>query len=176
VMTTSPSTQLAPLHLPPGSGELDLSVFAIVSSLPEGIARRELTAALEALPGERATLHSATVRSPGPGNALWLSARDRQTGVCNVFSGIGEPGVVAEDIGTEVARAFLAQRASRTSVETHLADQLMLPIAIAGEGSFTCNALSLHSRTNLEVIHAFTGRRLRTWELAADRYRVALEA
>jgi RNA 3'-terminal phosphate cyclase (ATP) len=176
VMTTLPSQPLAPLHLPPSSGELDLSMFAIVSSLPEGIARRELTTVLEALPGERAALHSATVHSPGPGNALWLSARDRQTGVCNVFSGIGEPGLSAEDVGTEVARAFLAHRASGTSVETHLADQLMLPIAVAGEGSFTCHELSLHSRTNIEVIHAFTGRRLRAWQLATGCYRIVLEA
>lgn len=50
----------------------------------------------------------------------------------------------------------------------------MLPIAIAGAGSFTCNELTLHARTNMAVIQAFTGHRLRAWTLAPDRIRVAL--
>jgi RNA 3'-terminal phosphate cyclase len=52
----------------------------------------------------------------------------------------------------------------------------MLPIALAGEGSFTCDALTLHARTNIEVIAAFTGRRLRAWDLGGARCRVALHA
>jgi RNA 3'-terminal phosphate cyclase (ATP) len=59
-------------------------------------------------------------------------------------------------------------------VEEHLADQIMLPIALAGEGSYTCSALSLHTRTNLEVIHAFTGRRFSVWDLSESRYRLEL--
>ncbi len=109
------------------------------------------------------------VRSHGPGNALWLVARDEGTGVCNVFSAIGEANTGAEDIGRAVAEAFLAWHESGTSVEAHLADQLMLPIALAGRGSFTCNELTLHSRTNIEVIHAFTGHRLRAWDLGSSR-------
>src|SRR4029077_16152498 len=108
------------------------------------------------------------------GNAIWLVARDEGTGVCNVFSGIGDIGVPAEDIGHAVARQFLSWRASGASVEVHLADQVMLPIALAGGGSFTCNELTLHSRTNMEVIRAFTGHRLRAWDLGDSRFRVAL--
>jgi RNA 3'-terminal phosphate cyclase (ATP) len=105
---------------------------------------------------------------------MWLVARDEGTGLCNVFSAIGESGVPAEDVGREVATQFLAWRASGTSIEPHLADQVMLPIALAGAGSFTCNEVTLHARTNLEVIRAFTGHRLRVWELGASRFRVAL--
>jgi RNA 3'-terminal phosphate cyclase (ATP) len=105
---------------------------------------------------------------------MWLVARDDGTGVCNVFSAIGDIGVSAEDVGHAVARAFLAWRASGTSIEAHLADQVMLPIALAGEGSFTCNELTLHARTNIEVIRAFTGHRLRAWDLGESRFRVAL--
>jgi RNA 3'-terminal phosphate cyclase (ATP) len=171
VMTTQRSRFQA-LHLQP-STDVVLELTAIVAGLPEGIARRELTSAAELLAQERVQLRSATVRSAGPGNAIWISARD-QTGACNVFSAIGERGVSAEDVGVEVANSFLRWRKVMTHVEEHLADQLMLPIALAGEGSYTCSDLTLHSRTNIEVIHAFTGRRLRAWDLGDSTYRIAL--
>jgi RNA 3'-terminal phosphate cyclase (ATP) len=174
VMTASPSGSLAPLHLPPCTGELEIGAHAIVAGLSEGIARREVVAAAERLTGLRLGMTSASVHGPGPGNAIWLTARDARAGITNVFSQIGEPDVRAEDVGRAAADALLAWRVSGTSVEAHLADQVMLPIALAGEGSFTCEQLTLHARTNIEVIHAFTGRRLRAWDLGGSRFRVAL--
>jgi RNA 3'-terminal phosphate cyclase (ATP) len=174
VMTVTPSEVSAPLHLAESGVLARLELRAIVGGLSEGIARRELAAAAELLTDTPVTLASETVRSVGPGNAMWLVARDEGTGLCNVFSGIGESGVPAEDVGREVAEQFLAWRASGASIEPHLADQVMLPIALAGAGSFTCNELTLHARTNLEVIRAFTGHRLRVWDLGTSRFRVAL--
>jgi RNA 3'-terminal phosphate cyclase (ATP) len=174
VMTTSPSGPLAPLHLGESRAPLAVSLRAIVAGLSEGIARRELGAAAELLTDTPLELASATVHSPGPGNAIWLRARDAGSCVTNVFSAIGEVGVRAEDVGRAVAEAFLAWRATGASADAHLADQLMVPIALAGEGSFTCDALTLHARTNMEVIRAFTGHRLRAWDLGGSRFRVAL--
>jgi RNA 3'-terminal phosphate cyclase (ATP) len=177
VLTATPSGALVPLHLGDASGALaPLELHAIVAGLSEEIARRELAAATELLEGEPLSPTREIVRSPGPGNAMWLVARDEGTGVCNVFSRVGERGVPAEDIGRAVARDFLAWRASGTSVEPHLADQLILPIAIGGGGSFTTNELTLHALTNIEVIRAFTGRRLHAWELGESWFRVALRA
>jgi RNA 3'-terminal phosphate cyclase (ATP) len=174
VMTASPSERLTPIHLGESGVLSTLQLRAVVSGLSEGIARRELSAAAELLTDTPIELASESVRSPGPGNAMWLIARDEATGVCNVFSGIGDVGVPAEDIGRAVAESFLAWRASGTSIEAHLADQVMLPIALAGGGSFTCNELTLHARTNMEVIRAFTGHRLQAWDLGDSRFRVAL--
>lgn len=176
-LTCAPTPTLLPLYLPERRGDLSIEVEAIVSNIPEGIARRELTSVAEALPGTPVTLKSATVRSPGPGNAVWLTARPaEESAASNVFSAIGERGVSAEQVGSSVAEAFMRWRDTHTSVEEHLADQIMLPIALAGEGSYTCSALSLHTRTNLEVIHAFTGRRFTAWDLGDSRYRMELES
>jgi len=174
VLTATPSESLKPLHLGEGGVLGTLELKAIVSGLAEGIARRELASAAELLTSTPVSLTSETVRSAGPGNAMWLVARDEGTGVANVFSGIGDVGVRAEDIGQAVAQAFLAWRKSGASIEGHLADQVMLPIALAGAGSFTSSELTLHSRTNMEVIRAFTGHRLRAWDLGESRFRVAL--
>ncbi|WP_146653577.1 RNA 3'-terminal phosphate cyclase [Labilithrix luteola] len=176
VMTVLPSGPLAPIHLGESTVLSRLRLQGIVSDLSEALARRELTAAGELLKGHPVELASGTVRSPGPGNALWLVARDEGTGIGNVFSAIGASNADAEAIGRSVAEAFLAWRETGTSVEPHLADQLMLPIALAGGGSYTCSELTLHSRTNIEVIHAFTGHRLRAWDLGDSRFRIALVA
>lgn len=175
VMTSAPSARLRPLQLRPSTEPLALELSAIVAGLPEGIARRELTSAAELLHGTPLTMHSATVRSPGPGNAVWLVAQSRdEQAASNVFSAIGEVGVAAEQLGESVARAFLQFRDSQTSVEEHLADQIMLPIALAGSGGYTTSALSLHTRTNIEVIHAFTGQRFRAFALGPSRFRLQL--
>ncbi|MFO0685177.1 MAG: RNA 3'-terminal phosphate cyclase [Sandaracinus sp.] len=174
VLETRPSA-LAPLHLPRPSGTLSLAGHAVVSDLSENVARRELVALAEALPDHAMTRATSTVRSPGPGNAAWLVARDADTSVTNVFSGIGEPNVRAEDVGTAIAERFACWRVSGASVEEHLADQLMLPIALAGNGSFDCDVLSLHARTNDAVIAAFTGRRFEiTSRAGGARHHLAL--
>jgi RNA 3'-terminal phosphate cyclase (ATP) len=174
VMSIEPTGAWQPLHLGPSGVLAPLELMAIVSGLSEGIARRELSAAAELLSDAKLTLASETVTSAGPGNAMWLIARDEATGIVNVFSGIGDPGVKAEDIGHSVAKAFLAWRESGASVEEHLADQIMLPIALSGGGSYTTNVLSLHAKTNIEVIHAFTGKRFRCFDMGGSRFRVEL--
>lgn len=173
VMHTSPSGPLLPLHVPVPGGASDLALEAVVAGMPEAIARRELEAAAALLGEERVALRSSSVRSPGPGNAVWLTTRDQTIGTSNVFSAIGELDLDPDALGRSVAEAFLAWRASETSVEEHLADQLMLPIAVAGAGSFTCPRLTLHARTNIEVIFAFQGRRMQVRELARGGFQVA---
>jgi len=50
------------------------------------------------------------------------------------------------------AKDFLAHDAP---IEKHLCDQLLLPLALAGGGSFRTTAPTAHSLTNAEVIRAF---------------------
>jgi|GEM_PF-29480 len=160
----------APLALLDQPRKLELRLEAIVSNLTEAIARRELKTASVALDGfgyKRLRLTSGTVRSPGPGNAMWLEAHGGA--VTNVFTAIGERGVPAEDVGLEVASQFVAWHETGSAIEEHLADQLMLPLAIAGAGSFTTAPLTPHAWTNIEVVAAFTGRRFRVRQQGAER-------
>lgn len=54
-----------------------------------------------------------------------------------------------------VARQARHYLASRACVGEHLADQLVLPPALAGGGAFTTKAPSEHLRTNVQVIEKF---------------------
>jgi RNA 3'-terminal phosphate cyclase (ATP) len=64
--------------------------------------------------------------------------------------------------------------AADVSVGEHLADQLLLPLALAGGGSFLTLAPSLHARTNLEVIGAFLPLTVDLGELGRGRWRVSM--
>jgi RNA 3'-terminal phosphate cyclase (ATP) len=67
----------------------------------------------------------------------------------------GARGVPAEAVADRVCREALAFRDSKAAVGEHLADQLALPLALAGKGCFTTTVLSSHLRTNLAVIEKF---------------------
>jgi len=58
-----------------------------------------------------------------------------------------------------VARDAVAQArryiASKAAVSEHLADQLLVPMSLAGGGSFTMDVMSQHTRTNAEIIALF---------------------
>lgn len=165
---------LAPLHFGEPVLADELVLRAISAGLPATVGTRELDAARALLGDHRIDAAASLVDAAGKGNAMWLVTRDETTGVANVFTGIGERGTSAEKIGQDVAKAFLAWRASGASVEGHLADQLMLPMILGGGGTFTCSELTLHATTNIAVIEAFTGKRIRTHDLGDGRVRVSL--
>lgn len=174
-MTIHPSAmRLAPLHVAASGVLSTVAIHADVGDLPPEVGARAIAAAsakLDTVPHGSST---TSFSGAGPGGALWLRATDEGTGAVNVFSAIFERGIRAEILGAKLATDFLAWRVSGTSFEEHLSDQILLPIALAGEGSFTCNVLSLHALTNIEVIAAFTGRRLEPFDLGDGQFRIAL--
>jgi RNA 3'-terminal phosphate cyclase (ATP) len=75
--------------------------------------------------------------------------------VTELFTGFGERGVMAEAVAEKVVREARRYLASEAAVGEHLADQLLLPMALAGGGSFTTCPLSRHALTNIEIIGKF---------------------
>jgi RNA 3'-terminal phosphate cyclase (ATP) len=72
-----------------------------------------------------------------------------------LFTGFGAKGTSAEavaDQAIEQARRYLA---AQVPVGEYLADQLLLPLAMAGGGSFVTDVASTHMTTNLAVIELF---------------------
>ena len=57
-------------------------------------------------------------------------------------------------------------------VGPHLADQLLLPLALAGGGSFITLSPSPHARTNIQVIQAFLPREFELRQLTAMAWQV----
>ncbi|MFK7987959.1 MAG: RNA 3'-terminal phosphate cyclase [Sandaracinaceae bacterium] len=169
---------LRPSDLSPCSWETrgkaqSVDARALVSGLPVNIAQREIGTAIAALGWERNQGKAVRVESPGPGNALLLGATF-ESGT-TVVSSIGSKGKRAEDVATQAAEEMQKFLASTAPIDEHLADQLLLPMALAKGGSFVTGKPSLHTRTNADVIArflpvrtTFTERDDGTWRIQVD--------
>ncbi|MBX9431897.1 RNA 3'-terminal phosphate cyclase [Ralstonia pseudosolanacearum] len=144
--------RLGALHLTERGALRELSGQGIVANVRPGVARRELEALAARVPG---VVGSVRELSPaeGPGNALVLDAVHEH--VTEVFTGFGERGVPAEQVAHGVASAALRYLHSTAAVDEYLADQLVLPMALAGAGCFTAVTTSPHLTTNIAVIEKF---------------------
>jgi RNA 3'-terminal phosphate cyclase (ATP) len=125
----------------------------LISRLPEHIAMRELTLLVQA---GIAKDHFEIIRveeSNGPGNVVMIESICEN--VTEVFTGFGEKGVQAETVAENVIREWKHYSNSNVFGGEHLADQLLLPMALAKGGSFTTLPLSGHAITNMDTIRHF---------------------
>lgn len=159
-VTIEPSARLAGFELPERGALRSYGARGVVASLPKSIADREVHVVGQRLEWERRCLRSETLENAeGPGNVLIVELESEN--VTEVFTGFGERGVSAETVADGVATEALAYLAAGVPVGTHLADQLLLPLALAGGGMFRSMQPSPHARTQAEVIRRFLGTETR---------------
>jgi RNA 3'-terminal phosphate cyclase (ATP) len=72
-----------------------------------------------------------------------------------VCTGFGQRGVRAETVAETALQEARAYIAADLPVGCYLADQLLVPLALAGAGRFRTPPLSLHARSNIDVIRRF---------------------
>jgi RNA 3'-terminal phosphate cyclase (ATP) len=126
---------------------------AIFSSLPSHIARRELDAVKRALRFTEEECRELEVDSAGPGNVLQIEIECEH--VTEIISAFGEKGVRAEDVADQAVVETLQFLDADVPVGAHLADQLLLLLALAGGGSFRTVEPTLHTTTQVEIIKNF---------------------
>jgi RNA 3'-terminal phosphate cyclase (ATP) len=126
---------------------------AIISRLATHVATRELMMVQERLELEPTECEVREVRSPGPGNALLVELEF--AGGRELVTGFGEKGVRAERVAESACDEAADYLARDVPVGGHLADQLLLPMALAGGGRFRTGPLTLHSTTNIDTIRLF---------------------
>lgn len=129
------------------------------------IAEREIASTLKTLEWTEDQIDLRYANdSAGPGNAILLGAHFEQ--VSEISTGIAQMGKSAEAVATGAARGLRSYLASSAPVGVHLADQLLLPMALAGEGVFHTLAISDHTRTNMDLIQRFLPVRFAVEDLA----------
>lgn len=155
------------------------SVVAVVANLKRDIANRELKTILKAMSLSAEQGEIIHTEGPGPGNAVSLFLNHEN--VTEVFIGLGEHGVRAESVGKAVAQEaqkYLPAKDSsgqiRTAVGEHLADQLLLPMALFSGGVFTTTDISQHTRTNIEIIKRFLDVDIKLTQLGRKCWKVAV--
>jgi RNA 3'-terminal phosphate cyclase (ATP) len=145
---------LSPLSLRQRGATRRRRARAMVSRLPRQIAERELAIVRSRLGWEADELETVLVsNAAGPGNIVLLSIESEH--VTEVFTGFGERGVRAEAVAEHAADEARRYESAGVPVGPYLADQLLLPLALAGGGAFRTMPLSLHATTNFEVIRRF---------------------
>lgn len=149
-----PASTLTPLTLVDRGGIRARRAIALVANLSGEIGRRELAVVQRKLGWPEEALELRLVsESPGPGNVLLIEVESEQ--ITEVFTGFGERGTSAEAVATMVVDEVRRYLVSSAPVGPYLADQLLLPLALAGGGTFRTQGLSRHATTNIEVIRRF---------------------
>ena len=133
-----------------------LSGISALSNLPSHIAERQRRRAVEILRAEGFAPEIEMVDAPasGQGTCVFLLA-EYENGRAG-FTALGARGKPAEKVAEEACRDFLAHHQSGACLELHLADQLILPMALAhGPSAFTTCRITQHLLTNIWVVEQF---------------------
>jgi RNA 3'-terminal phosphate cyclase (ATP) len=149
----TPRKKLLPLHLLERGALRNLSAEAHVVNIPHHVGTRELAVVKERLQLHDHDLHLRTPDALGPGNVLILTAEHERS--TEMIIGFGEQGVRAERVAERACVSMATYLRSSAPVGEHLADQLLIPMAMAGEGAFRTLPLDDHACTNIDVIRRF---------------------
>ncbi len=158
--TVQGAGEIAGLDLRARGALLRVRGLSVSSNLPKHIRERQERAALQALRsgGVNARIDLLDAPSKGQGTAvfLWAEFENALAG----FSSLGERGKPAERVAEEAATDLLEYLHSSATLDRYLADQLVLPLALAtGPSRFTTERVTLHLLTNAWVVnHFFPGR------------------
>lgn len=165
-----PVARLRPFDLHERGELRRVDATSLIASLNYDIATREL-AVVENELGWPAASHVVRC-AQGPGNALVLEVASEH--VTEVFTAFGERGKPAEKVAAKAVAECRDYLQSGAPVGECLADQLLLPVALAGGGSYTTTAPSRHWHTNREIIEKFLPVRF-TADEQGGVWRVSLE-
>ena len=91
--------------------------------------------------------------SAGPGKAVLIGANWQELSELGIA--YGEPGRTSETVVRNVVKDFTRYQNTTAPVGHRLADQLLLPFALAGGGSSLILSLTNHFETNQKVPEAF---------------------
>jgi len=163
VTEITPCADLRPITLGERGKITGNRAIALVANLPYHIARRELDTVGKLLDWSPECLSCEdTKNSVSPGNLVMIEIKS--SALTEIFTAFGKLGVSAEDVATEAVEQARAYLKSSAAVGEHLADQLLLPLALAGGGSFTAASLNTHAKTNMQVIQQFLSVRFAVQE------------
>ncbi|MBK8258694.1 MAG: RNA 3'-terminal phosphate cyclase [Polyangiaceae bacterium] len=160
VINITPAALLTPFSLLERGATKRVWGVAVVANLPPSIAVREMAAVRSILGGDEESFRPQVLRDAlGPGNVVTIDVESEH--VTEVFTGFGERGVRAEKVGERVAREARDYLDSNAVVGEHLADQLLLPMVLAGSGAFRTVEPSSHTTTQADLLRKILGAKIR---------------
>ena len=148
------------------------SAVALLARLPEHIGQREIGVLRDRLGLAEESCRIENVTAHGAGNALHV--RIDCARVTTLFAGFGARGVPAEQVASRLALEVEQYLNADVALDSHLADQILLPLALAAGGRFSTLQPSAHTATNATVIGKFLPLDYRANELGPGRWAIDL--
>lgn len=173
--TIEPS-KLQPLTLTRRGSLTEIVGLSAAAGVPIGIAERQRERALARLIslGVPCRIETSSVQASSPGTVLFLLIRCE--GGRAGFSSLGERGKPAERVSDEACDQLLAHLEREGVADPYLADQLLLPMALApGSSSMTTTRVTEHLLTNRWVVEQFLPGRVRVEGGVGQPGRVTVE-
>lgn len=166
-------------HYPKGGGILEVKIYPIsllkplniivsnfnavkgishAVNLPEHVAMRQARSAEVMIKNEGYDIdidieHGDSSFGSGSGILLWTDGTIPLGG-----SSIGERGKKAEEVGLDAAKDLLDQIRGNSALDSHMGDQIIPYLFIAGNSSVTTSKLTQHTLTNIDVACQFINR------------------
>lgn len=127
---------------------------AVIANLPAHVAERELKVIAKRMNWDESMLNVEILDGTfGPGNVLMLELH--AANASELITAFGEYHVTSEAVAERAVDELRRYLAADVPVGEHLADQIMLPMALAGGGAFRTLPLSRHSTTHIDLIRRF---------------------
>ncbi len=170
-LAVQPTPALRPIELIERGPVRSIQARALVARLSPAIAERELNVVARRLNLEASARQVEVVQdSLGPGNALLVTIECEH--VTEVVSSFGARGQTAESVAEHACSEARDYLVAEVPVGRHLADQLLIPMALAGGGAFRTLEPTAHTRTNALVIQRFLDVEVRFSEEGRRAWRV----
>lgn len=153
-VSVAPAERLTALELLERGEIIGRQACAKVSNLSRSIAEREIEVVRTALSWTPEWLRVEEVKNAsGPGNVLTIEIESE--GIRELFTGFGRREASAESVAEDVVGEVKEYLASGAPVGPYLADQLLVPFALAGTGRFRTMRPTRYTTTNVEIIRMF---------------------
>ena len=155
-LTVEPVAGLRPLELLARGPIRRRRATAMIAHLPRHVGERELAVVKRKLGYADDETEVLVIKdSPGPGNVIMIEMESDS--VVEIATGFGETNVRAEAVAERAVKDARRYLAHDVPVGKHLADQLLLPLALAGGGVVRTLPLSRHTTTNAAIVERFLG-------------------
>lgn len=166
----APCKRLLPLHIEKTGKFIAKKAVAVSSQIPEKIGIKEIDLVSEKLSLPKTACVAKNVDSAGPGNVVLLEAGCDE--ITEIITGFGQKGLSLKKVVANVVRQYRYYQRAEVSVGLYLADQLLIPMALAGEGSFTTVKPTLHTITNIEIIKKFLNISIDVEQLNEHKWKI----
>ena len=152
----APVGLLHPLNIEDRGRLIHVNGISMVSNLDMSIAQRQQSQAAKRL-SEHGICHEISLEDApafGKGTMLLLLGKFEHSQCC--YFSLGALGKRAETVADEACKEFHSFLKTKGVVDEHLADQLIIPLALAqGTSCFVAPKVTPHLLTNIEIVKLF---------------------